>query len=793
MRHINSIATAVALVLLVGLLFAHCSQAYFFGLSNPFRLVYDRGVNIKNRILGHDHKNVGWQNTTQDRRIISGRGVPEQSFAEPKVVLSNGAPESSNDKYKARCFFWRKPNLKQNPKLFFFSNKNHSPDTRGCKVELEIPLDTKQNDSDVDPELGIDTKNVRAQLINSGLYNGEYPSFFLIHGFLSSWNGDNWMCKTKDLILDKSKANVFIVDWSGGAKPMLPIDYSAAVSNTKYVAQLVAEFINDHLLPSSGQSDASRFHLIGHSLGAHISGFIGYSVNKVGYITGLDPAGPCFTTDTQKEETKASNSGLLDHGKRRLSPESANFVVALHTDTALFGLNENCAHYDVYVNGGYKQPYCGSTSIASRFDDLLNLNFNDSFNPNIACAHSFAHNILDTFVNFVTPYERQGAMRTESGRSNGSLVTDEDPERKQRCYPMAYQCQNWAAFKSGECGFCLEDDTHCLYTGLSLVEHQPKKLADHSASTNQAPTPSQVSDDDKFNDEESDGNPPDQKPKNPGDDEFVPSEENSRGQHFIKSGSGQTSCLYHYQIIIASRRSAVAQVSGSQKYYYYLDIPLESSGQLKDSDGNRLHDRLVQVSHKVEQNSEAHNFLKSTYLHTMRSQNPTVKFESDDVEFYTALITFKQAPVDQCKEGDNDGATKSQKWQLCRPLDNIKAARLWSSSEMKLNAVEWVAMNYMSALHYEDRMSNSWVFDRDLSEGLKSRNELDESSRAQIGDLAPDRPKTTGNTIKKPVGCLLSFLDSSDSGTASRNFKCNRSANELKFAIKLNALKQKPL
>lgn len=68
--------------------------------------------------------------------------------------------------------------------------------------------------------------------------------------------------------------------------------------------------------------DYKNVHLIGHSLGAHLAGFIGTWVKDhlnetVGRISGLDPAQPHF------QEVPPDG---------RLGFEDANFVDIIHTD-----------------------------------------------------------------------------------------------------------------------------------------------------------------------------------------------------------------------------------------------------------------------------------------------------------------------------------------------------------------------------------------------------------------------------------------------------------------------------
>lgn len=717
----------------------------------------------------------------------SSRNLDEDDFEEPLDDNNHSGLDQGNQEDYAMCVFSRGPSMKRAPAVFYFDPSMRAH--KGCKALVEIALTSSDNYRSLDKDLA--EENIRDKLIDSGLYDGSRPTYLLIHGFLASWKS-NWMCDAKDLILDNVDANVFIVDWSGGAKPMVPIDYGASVSNTQYVANLLSEFIQ-LLLLMSGQSDAGKFHLIGHSLGAHISGFIGYNVGSVNEIMALDPAGPCFTAKSQAESESAEDTGLLHKAKRRLSPESANFVLALHTDTTLFGLNENCAHYDVYVNGGIKQPKCGATSPSSRFMDLIKLNFKNAFDFNIACAHSYAHNLLDTFINFMDT----GPTRDQRGNTQQAVTGLKD----ERCYPMAYECYDWVSFKSGECGYCGDEDSHCLFTGLSLNQVRVKKPegeSEYELSGEAARARKKADHDDSdFNDEDDETG--DDDPDGPGELDIKPTERNKRGQHFIRSGAGMKTCLFHYQIIVAASKSQLEALRDSSKYFYYLNIPLEESGVLNDESGRRKQDRLVQVSHRIEPNSIAYNHLKRDYLASVRAQNPrgtkSNKFDqqNQDIDFFSALITFKQAPEEDCSSDDEtNGAARKDKWQLCDTLNNVQEALLWSSSERKLDAVQWVSMNFMSGLYHAQRVSKSYLLDRDSREAVKSREEVERGYQADLNSLEPDKSKSFGNAINKAgtgVGCFLSLLDFTDTAHVKRNFKCKRSSSELKYAIKLRPIK----
>ncbi|KAH3755770.1 hypothetical protein DPMN_190469 [Dreissena polymorpha] len=76
--------------------------------------------------------------------------------------------------------------------------------------------------------------------------------------------------------------NVFAVDWSNGADNF---NYLEAAANTRVVGALIAQFKTQ--LHTTAHAQYGDFHLFGHSLGSHISGYAGERIPGLGQITGL--------------------------------------------------------------------------------------------------------------------------------------------------------------------------------------------------------------------------------------------------------------------------------------------------------------------------------------------------------------------------------------------------------------------------------------------------------------------------------------------------------------------------
>ncbi|CAF4388871.1 unnamed protein product [Adineta steineri] len=74
--------------------------------------------------------------------------------------------------------------------------------------------------------------------------------------------------------------NVITVDWSGGNQ----FPYGQAAANTVIVAAVVRQLLQAMI--STG-AQPQQMHLIGHSLGAHISSYVGRDLPNLGRISGL--------------------------------------------------------------------------------------------------------------------------------------------------------------------------------------------------------------------------------------------------------------------------------------------------------------------------------------------------------------------------------------------------------------------------------------------------------------------------------------------------------------------------
>lgn len=86
--------------------------------------------------------------------------------------------------------------------------------------------------------------------------------------------------------MKRSNANVIVIDWSGGSDP----PYTQAVANIRLVGVMTAHLIKFMKDQGIGIM-VEKVHVIGHSLGAHLSSYIGTTLRRsfkmrLGRITG---------------------------------------------------------------------------------------------------------------------------------------------------------------------------------------------------------------------------------------------------------------------------------------------------------------------------------------------------------------------------------------------------------------------------------------------------------------------------------------------------------------------------
>ncbi|XP_035709249.1 endothelial lipase isoform X2 [Folsomia candida] len=175
--------------------------------------------------------------------------------------------------------------------------------------------------------------------------------------------------------------NVLIVDWAPLADPKLSgnanflLMYTFAVRNVQVVGQRVGEMVH-FLRQNGGLESYKKVHIVGFSLGAHVSGNAGTTIfnlsgEKIPRITGLDPAGPNFYF-----EIKAISSP-------KLRKDCAKFVDVYHSNQGEFGTLSTLGNVDFYPNGGGPfQPYC--------YNEFVKAGENRTMGEMGSCSHNRA-------------------------------------------------------------------------------------------------------------------------------------------------------------------------------------------------------------------------------------------------------------------------------------------------------------------------------------------------------------------------------------------------------------------
>lgn len=171
-------------------------------------------------------------------------------------------------------------------------------------------------------------------------YNPEQPLVIFLHGFTDDPTLFNFAA-VNEAFQSKGHHNILALD----ASPLIRFLYLRSSTYVRFIGEKLGAILAT--MTESGL-DNKQIHLVGHSLGSHIAGFAGKTFHSltgtlISRISGLDPAGPCFSN--------------VDRNLR-LAATDAEFVDVIHTNAGVYGLRSPVGHVDFFPNGGEQQPNC---------------------------------------------------------------------------------------------------------------------------------------------------------------------------------------------------------------------------------------------------------------------------------------------------------------------------------------------------------------------------------------------------------------------------------------------------
>ncbi|XP_055605087.1 vitellogenin-3-like [Uranotaenia lowii] len=181
-----------------------------------------------------------------------------------------------------------------------------------------------------------------ADLWSSPYFAKDLKTVILVTGWLSTIEDPNLAVDTiYQAYRTRGGVNFVVIDTVAQLNTL----YSWSAFNTNSLG----ESLGDGLIELANYVPLESIHLIGHSLGAHVSGAAGRRFQEqkgvnLPRITGLDPANPCF------------NEGETLSG---LSRGDANLVDIIHSNVRVLGKRDPIGDIDFYPNGlNSIQPGC---------------------------------------------------------------------------------------------------------------------------------------------------------------------------------------------------------------------------------------------------------------------------------------------------------------------------------------------------------------------------------------------------------------------------------------------------
>ncbi|KAK7070911.1 hypothetical protein SK128_026955, partial [Halocaridina rubra] len=176
-----------------------------------------------------------------------------------------------------------------------------------------------------------------------------YPrhTYVIVHGFLGTGT-DDWIISIKNALLQREDCNVISVSWKSGTTSA---GYYVIQARVKDVGEDISKLLR-YLEQMVGLTP-DLIHLVGHSLGAHVVGFVGKHFNgTIPRITGLDPAGLMYHQAEPSERLDKSDATFVDI----IHTHGCTTILSAWSDC--YGIDENLGDADFWPNGGERQPAC---------------------------------------------------------------------------------------------------------------------------------------------------------------------------------------------------------------------------------------------------------------------------------------------------------------------------------------------------------------------------------------------------------------------------------------------------
>jgi predicted alpha/beta-fold hydrolase len=138
------------------------------------------------------------------------------------------------------------------------------------------------------------TLNNTSKILRHPSYINDRPTMLYGYGYTEKFSSQSTQTVVKSY-LARGDHNILVVEWSNYSNGNYILN---AIPNSYKVGEIIGKTL---LSMKSIGFKLENFHLVGHSLGGHLVGFIGRSVKansnqtvRMNRITALDAAGPLF-------------------------------------------------------------------------------------------------------------------------------------------------------------------------------------------------------------------------------------------------------------------------------------------------------------------------------------------------------------------------------------------------------------------------------------------------------------------------------------------------------------------